>query len=56
MTIVHVGTLSLQVKRGTSRQVFVAGLIAQISEQVRRIVGRCIEEALEAEVTELLGR
>lgn len=56
MTIVHVGTFSLQVERSTSRQAFVEGLIAQIGEQVRRVVGRCIEEALAAEVTELLGR
>lgn len=56
MVIVHVGTLSLQVERKESRQAFVEELIAQISEQVRRIVGRCIEEALDAEVTELLGR
>lgn len=56
MTIVHAGTLSLQVKRSTSRQAFVEGLITQITEHVQRIVRRCIEEALEAEVTELLGR
>lgn len=56
MTIVHIGALSLQVKRGASRQLFVEGLIAQIREHVQQVVGRCIEEALEAEVTGLLGR
>ena len=56
MAIVHVGTLTLQVKgRGTRRE-FVEGLIAQIEEQVRQVVLRCIEEALEAEVDTLLKR
>jgi transposase-like protein len=36
--------------------VYVEDLIAEIGGQVRKVVGRCIEEALEAEVTALLGR
>jgi hypothetical protein len=36
--------------------VFVERLIAQVEENVRRVVERCIEEVLEAEVTALLER
>lgn len=56
MAIVQLGSLRLQVERKESRREFVEGLIGQINEQVRWIVARCIEEALEAEVTSLLGR
>lgn len=56
MVIVHLGTVSLQVERSNSRQAFVERLIAQLQEKVRYVVGRCIEEALEAEVTALLER
>ena len=56
MVIVHLGTVSLQVERSRSRQEFVEMLIAQLQEKVRYVVGRCIEEALEAEVTALLER
>lgn len=56
MTIVHIGALSLQVERGDTRRGFVEELITQIEGGVRYVVKRCIEEALEAEVTALLGR
>lgn len=56
MTIVHVGTLALQVKEKGTRGEFVERLIAQIEEQVRQVVARCIEEALGAEVDILLKR
>ena len=56
MVIVPVGTLVLQVERKGSRREIVEDLIAEIGEQVRRVMGRCIEEALEAELTSLLGR
>jgi transposase-like protein len=56
MTIVHVGTLTLQVGGEGTRREYIEGLIAQIEESVRRVATRCIEEALEAEVTTLLER
>ena len=56
VTIVHVGALTLQVGGKGARREYVEGLIAQIEESVRRVVTRCIEEALEAEVTTLLKR
>lgn len=56
MTIVRVGTIRLQVEPQASRRSFVEELIDQIEEQVRRVVARCIEEVLAAEVTALLGR
>jgi len=56
MVIVPVGTLVLQVERKETREEFVEDLIGEIGEQVQRVVARCLEEALEAEVTELLGR
>ena len=56
MVIVHLGTVSLQVERSRCRQVFVERLIVQVEEKVRHVVSRCIEEALEAEVTALLER
>jgi transposase-like protein len=56
MTIVHVGTLTLQVKSKGTRSEFVERLIDQIEEQVRQVVARCIEEALEAEIDTLMKR
>lgn len=56
MAIVHAGSLSLQVKRCKSARRFKERLIGQIEKWVRQIVTRCIEEALDAEVSELLGR
>jgi transposase-like protein len=56
MAIVHAGSLSLQVKRCESERRFKERLINQIKGWVRQIAARCIEEALDAEVSELLGR
>lgn len=56
MVIVPVGTLVLQVERKGSRREVVEDLVVEIGKQVRWVVARCIEEALEAEVTSLLGR
>lgn len=56
MAIVHVGTLRLQVEGKGTRRVWVEGLVAQIEQSVRQVVARCIEEALEAEVTVELQR
>ena len=56
MAIVQVGAVRLQVEdKGTGRE-FVERLIEQIEEQIRQLVVRCIEEALEAEVDKLLKR
>lgn len=43
-------------ERSNSRQAFVERLIVQLQEKMRYVVGRCIEEALEAEVKALLER
>jgi putative transposase len=56
MVIVHVGTVVLQVEGRGSRREYVEKLITQINERVRWMAERCIEEALEGEVTSLLGR
>ena len=56
MVIVHVGSPSLQVRRGRSERQFKERLVAEIEQWVRHLVARCIEEVLEAEVTEVLGR
>jgi hypothetical protein len=56
MAIVHVGTVVLQVEITDSRREFVEELIAQIRKQVQWSASRCVEEALEGEVTSLLGR
>ena len=56
MVIVHLGAVSLQVERGRSRRVFVETLTTQLEENVRRVVERCIDEVLEAELTALLER
>jgi hypothetical protein len=56
MAIVHVGTLTLQVKDIGTRREFVERLIEEIEEQVRKVATRCIEEALEVEVNRLLRR
>jgi hypothetical protein len=53
MTIVHAGTLTVQVGGEGTRREYVEGLIAQIEGSVRRVAARCIEEAVEAEVTTL---
>ena len=51
MVIVHLGIVSLQVERSRSRQAFVERFIAQVEEKVPHVVERCIEWALEAEVS-----
>lgn len=56
MVIVHVGTVVLQVGRRGSRREYLEKLITEINERVRWMAERCIEEALEGEVTNLLGR
>ena len=56
MVIVPVGSLVLQVERERTRRAFKERLIAEITEQVRQVVVRCLEAVLELEVTELLGR
>ena len=54
--IVHVGSLSLQVKRERTDRIYKERLTGELRRCVREVVARCLEEALEAEVTELLGR
>lgn len=56
MVIVHVDSLILQVERDKSTKAFKERLIEQIDKWVKQGVTRCIEAAMEAEVTELLGR
>jgi putative transposase len=56
MTIVHLGSVLLQVEQEASRQTFLEKLGLQLREIVAQVVGRCIEEALDAEVTLLLRR
>ena len=55
MTIVPIGKLILQ-EPGEHDPGYVVELCAAIQEQVRQIVGRCIEEILESEVERQLGR
>jgi hypothetical protein len=55
VAIVHLGCVSPQVERRDSRQAFLEELWKQTEEAVRQVVTRCIEEALEEEVTALLG-
>lgn len=56
MVIVPVGTVVLQVERKDSRREYVEELIGEIREKIEEFAARCIEEALEGEVTSLLGR
>lgn len=56
MTIVHLGSVLLQVEHEASRQTFLEKLTGQLQEIVTQVVGRCIEEALDAEVTAVLRR
>ena len=56
MTIVHLGNVLLQIEQEATRQAFFEKLKAQLQGIVRGVVTRCIEEALEAEVTLLLRR
>ena len=56
MVIIPVGSLILQVEREQSERRFKERLLAEITEQVLRVIARCIEAMLEFEVTELIGR
>ena len=56
MVIVHVGSLSLQVGRERLGRTYKEKLVSELRRCVRSVVARCLEEALEAEVTELLDR
>lgn len=56
MVIVPLGALSLQVRRSASRREFVEQLIRELQRAVQKVVARCLEEVLEAEVTALLQR
>ena len=56
MRIVHVGTVVLQVERKDSRREYVDESIEGVNKHTRWKTARCIEEALEGEVTSLLGR
>ena len=56
MVIVHVGSLSLQVGRERLGRTYKEKLASELRRCVRSVVARCLEEALEAEVTELLDR
>jgi putative transposase len=55
MTIVPIGKLILQVP-DEKHPDFVPELWAAIQEQIRQVVGRCLEEVLEVEVDRQLGR
>ncbi len=56
MTSIPLGTAEIQIERQGSRRAYVERLQECINEIVREVVARCIEAALDAEVTELLGR
>jgi transposase-like protein len=55
MTIVPIGSLLLQVPASDDPR-FAQELCAVLETQVRQVVGRCLEEALETEVERWLGR
>jgi len=55
MTIVPIGNLILQVPASDSPR-FAPELRGVLEEQIRQVVGRCLEEALETEVERWLGR
>ena len=56
MTIVHLGSVLLQIEQEATRQVFFEELRKQMQGVVQGVVARCIEEALEAEITLVLRR
>lgn len=56
MVSIPLGDVEIQVKRRGTRGAYVEQLQAQLQAIVGEVIGRCIEAALEAEVTELLGR
>lgn len=55
MTIVPIGKLIVQAPRGETEG-FIQVLIGQIKEQVVKIAGRIIDESLESELEQFLGR
>jgi len=55
MTIVPIGSLLLQVPASDTPR-FAQELCAVLEAQIRQVVGRCLEEALEIEVERWLGR
>ena len=55
MTIVPIGSLLLQVPASDYPR-FAQELCAVLATQIRQVVGRCLEEALETEVERWLGR
>ena len=56
MISMPLGTAKIQIERQGNRRAYVELLQEWINEVVRKVAERCIEAALEAEVTELLGR
>jgi transposase-like protein len=46
----------MQFDRQASRQMFVERLVEQVNEQMQQVVVRCLNAALESELTALLGR
>ena len=56
MRIVHLESILVQIERKATRQAFFEKLKTQLKGIVGEIVARCIEGALEAEVTLLLRR
>lgn len=55
MTIVPIGSLFLQVPASDTPK-FAQELCVVLEEQIRQVIGRCLEEVLEAEVERWLGR
>lgn len=55
MTIVPIGSLILQVPENDDPG-FAPELYTVLAAQIRQVVGRCLEEALETEVERWLGR
>jgi hypothetical protein len=51
MVIIPVGSLILQVEREQSERRFKERLLAEITEQVLRVIARCIEAMLEFDAT-----
>lgn len=56
MTIVPVGKLVLQVGTGANREEHLHGLVEEMREAVKAVIGRCIEAELEQEVDQALQR
>ncbi len=56
MVSVPLGTVEIQLTRQAQRQTYVELLKAEIARVVREVTQRCLEAALEAEVTQVLGR